>query len=235
MSPDNKELVMDIPSLTELVLVTHTDGSPQAWFMALAAQPGFHCQLAKCSQRIDWQLPPHALRIVILDTRGCPDEWESVLRGESDLVRMVPVVAINLHPNIETELSALNEGVQGVFYASVDTTQITEGLHAIRSGELWYRRQVLAESVRRNRRSLPRKAVDDVGLTNKEKQVLCCVASGARNEEIARHMFISPHTVKTHLYKIFRKTDSRNRIEALRWAQDHLVLEPNMPAMAGQD
>ena len=45
------------------------------------------------------------------------------------------------------------------------------------------------------------------------------VSSGARNKEIANKLSISEHTVKAHISSIFRKTQARNRVELLRWAQ----------------
>ena len=44
-------------------------------------------------------------------------------------------------------------------------------------------------------------------LTPREKEILIMVASGEANEEIADHLCISPHTVKTHVYNIYNKID----------------------------
>ncbi len=47
------------------------------------------------------------------------------------------------------------------------------------------------------------------------------VACGYSNKEIAERLFLSPHTVKTHLKRIFRKFGVRNRVQAATWWARH--------------
>ena len=61
-----------------------------------------------------------------------------------------------------------------------------------------------------------------VKLTERQTEILALVAVGATNEEIADQLCISPYTVKTHLYKIFRKINVPNRIQASLWAAKHM-------------
>jgi DNA-binding NarL/FixJ family response regulator len=60
---------------------------------------------------------------------------------------------------------------------------------------------------------------DPAGLSNREREVLGLVATGATNNQIASHLFLSPHTVKDHISSIFRKLGVRNRAEALQRGQ----------------
>ncbi|HAU92054.1 MAG TPA: hypothetical protein DCW59_06830, partial [Alteromonas sp.] len=46
------------------------------------------------------------------------------------------------------------------------------------------------------------------------------VSKGAQNQEIADTLHISVNTVKTHIYSIFRKTNSRNRVELVAWSSN---------------
>jgi len=57
-------------------------------------------------------------------------------------------------------------------------------------------------------------------LSKRERQILVLVGKGATNQEIAGTLFISFHTVKTHLYNIYQKIAVRNRCQAARWAEE---------------
>jgi DNA-binding NarL/FixJ family response regulator len=59
------------------------------------------------------------------------------------------------------------------------------------------------------------------GLTEREGEVLVLIAEGLSNGEIAGRLFVGESTVKTHINRIFTKTQSRDRIGAAAYARDH--------------
>ena len=70
----------------------------------------------------------------------------------------------------------------------------------------------------------------DGDLTPREAEVLRLIAAGASNREIARALFVSEATVKTHVNRIFAKTGSRDRAAAMRYAYAHGYAEPAPPS-----
>ena len=56
-------------------------------------------------------------------------------------------------------------------------------------------------------------------LSEREREVLDLIATGATNPEIAKRLFLSPHTVKEHTSALYRKLEVRNRAEAVQRAQ----------------
>jgi DNA-binding NarL/FixJ family response regulator len=63
-------------------------------------------------------------------------------------------------------------------------------------------------------------------LTPREVDVLRLIAAGQSNREIARTLFVSETTVKTHVNRIFAKTGSRDRIQAIHYPYSNGYADP---------
>lgn len=62
------------------------------------------------------------------------------------------------------------------------------------------------------------------GLSERELQVLGCIADGLNNREISEKLFLSEGTVKNYISSIYSKLDVRDRIQATKKAQDEGML-----------
>ena len=69
----------------------------------------------------------------------------------------------------------------------------------------------------------PRPSAPPDGLTQREAEILSLIAQGLTNGEIAERLFLSNHTIKTHINRIFAKTGSRDRVAAIGYAQRHHI------------
>jgi DNA-binding NarL/FixJ family response regulator len=65
----------------------------------------------------------------------------------------------------------------------------------------------------------PRAEQASAPLSDREREVLTHMASGATNKEIAERLYLSPHTVKEHTSSLYRKLGVRNRAEAVQRAE----------------
>jgi DNA-binding CsgD family transcriptional regulator len=74
------------------------------------------------------------------------------------------------------------------------------------------RRRLRRLGVRRRVQSPPAHSTGWAALTRAELEVAQLVAQGKTNREIADHLFVSPHTVNTHLRHIFAKVGVRSRV-----------------------
>ncbi len=68
-------------------------------------------------------------------------------------------------------------------------------------------------------------ALDALGVTAREYEVLERLAAGESNKEIARSLDLSPNTVKTHLARLYEKLEVSRRTQAIQKAKD-LALIP---------
>jgi DNA-binding NarL/FixJ family response regulator len=64
-------------------------------------------------------------------------------------------------------------------------------------------------------------------LTQREEEVLQCIANGLSSSELAAHLFISQKTVKNHLASIYEKLDARDRTQAVLTAVKMGIIKLN--------
>ena len=68
-------------------------------------------------------------------------------------------------------------------------------------------------------------AVPELGLSQREMEVLVLMSQGFTNQQIADKLFLSIHTIKTHGSNLFVKLDVKNRTQALVRAKELEILE----------
>jgi len=132
------------------------------------------------------------------------------------------VVVLTTYSDDESIVAALQAGAVG--YLTKDSTRVEIGraVHAAAAGQAVIdaavQQRLLAAAARALRPEPP--PDDECALTPRESEVLRLIADGQSNREIARTLFVSEATVKTHVNRIFTKTGSRNRAEAIRYAHE---------------
>jgi LuxR family transcriptional regulator of csgAB operon len=148
--------------------------------------------------------------------------WEE-FEGETNAIFSRDyVVLFNVSPGMGFEDKALMQGARGFFYVQDNIEQFERGILAIYAGELWVSRKIMTDYILEHRRPLLLFETDGTGLTKRESEILGTIAKGASNEEVAEKFFISPNTVKSHLYNIFKKVGVSNRLQAALWARRNL-------------
>jgi DNA-binding NarL/FixJ family response regulator len=113
--------------------------------------------------------------------------------------------------------------IRGLFFDDCNQELLLKGMQAVLRGELWIPRQLVEQSFERQRQSMRPRPRSNAELSRRERDILRCIARAYSNADIASKLHISEHTVKSHIYNIFRKIGVRNRTEASHWAMSHLV------------
>jgi LuxR family transcriptional regulator of csgAB operon len=103
-----------------------------------------------------------------------------------------------------------------------DPELIARGITSIFEGEMWVCRKFMAQCISSKGKGRAIKEKEPSLLTPREKEILAKLASGETNTQIAEKLFISQHTVKTHLYNIFKKINVPNRLQAALWITKNL-------------
>lgn len=160
--------------------------------------------------------------LVLLDLEGrTVDDTVNSLRALSTSVRCHNVAVINADEGSPFERYVTWPKLKGVFFRETSEENLLKGVRAIFADECWLPRRMLSAYFERTRNRICL-ASNAVALTPKEIATLKLLAGGNSNGHIAEKLNVSPHTVKTHLYNVFRKINVCNRVQAVHWALQHI-------------
>lgn len=162
--------------------------------------------------------------LFLLDFKGMhiSDAWDN-LGG-----RLLPaspqlIFAIyNLEPDSDIGIEAVDRGIRGVFFCDEPLRMIPKGIKAILDGEMWYPRKILSRCIMNHKKHKAVPSNPNVRLTRREREILHNIYSGKSNQEIADGLCLSYHTVKTHIYNIYKKIGTSDRFQATLWAAKYL-------------
>jgi DNA-binding NarL/FixJ family response regulator len=135
------------------------------------------------------------------------------------------VVVLTTYADDESIFAALRAGALGYLTKDSGAEDIARAVRAVHAGQALLEPAVqrrLIESLRDRppaTAARPPAAPDD--LTPREVEVLGLIARGLSNRDIARRLFVSEATARTHVNNIFSKAGVRDRAQAVRYAFDH--------------
>jgi DNA-binding NarL/FixJ family response regulator len=140
----------------------------------------------------------------------------------------VAIVVLTTYADDRSVLDALCAGARSYLTKDADRMEIARALQAAVSGLTVFDPRVhatlLAAAAAAEASLEPDPSADAPdGLTQREVEILSLIARGLTNPEIAEQLFLSSHTVKTHINRIFAKTGSRDRAAAIGYAHRHNV------------
>ncbi|MGI2169390.1 LuxR C-terminal-related transcriptional regulator [Shewanella sp. MF05960] len=128
----------------------------------------------------------------------------------------IHTVFINFPKQLDTRFLIHPSTTLGVFYADTSLTEISLGLNDIMKGRSVMPQELLHSMMNDDNE------VEGDQLTIREREVLHALLSGSTNLDIANQLFVSESTIKTHLYRAFRKIGVSCRGQAIAWAQTHM-------------
>jgi two-component system, NarL family, nitrate/nitrite response regulator NarL len=118
----------------------------------------------------------------------------------------------------EAVLKAFRAGARGVFGSNEPIGQLSKCVRCVHQGQIWADSQALRVAVEALASSPTVRAVNAHGmklLSERELQVVACIAEGLTNKEIAGRLKLSQHTIKNYLFRIFDKVGVSSRVELL--------------------
>ncbi len=164
----------------------------------------------------------HQFDVLLLDARlgdaSGLDAMRDMLRSRPQLA----VVVVSGLEDVEQVIDALAGGARAWVPEDASLEDLLQAVEDALLHRIWLPRVLLAEvlDVLLSRPAVSRNApsfVDD--LTPRQVEVLQCLAGGMSRAQIADHLVLSPHTVRTHVQEILRKAGVHSTLAALARAR----------------
>ncbi len=168
------------------------------------------------------EIPKDKKPLILIDSET--QSFEEILKSVSTNKKLSDslIALFNLKENTLVEKKALSRKIRGFFYKDDHFEIFLKGIKSMLDGEIWIPRKVLLQYVFDSIEEKQTIIEEKTALTPREIEILTMISMGSTNDEIAEQMYISPNTVKTHLYNIFKKINVPNRLQAALWAAQHL-------------
>ena len=132
----------------------------------------------------------------------------------SDVKKMypeIPLVVLSAMPSGEARDACLEAGADLYIEKSTDTAEISAAIQDI----------VKSDDVEDDAEVV---VIGDIKLSKRQKQLILMLDRGLSNRDIAAELSISEHTVKVHLWRLFRRLGVKSRTQTLHFARTHGLL-----------
>jgi len=159
--------------------------------------------------------------VVLMDLQMPIMDGVSATRAIKSRKDSPAVLAITAFSSDEYLVPVLTAGASGYLVKDSEPGEIINAVHAVHQGTAAISPSVSSDLISAVREAYTDNSqtiedlIYDLGITNREIQILKLLAQGLNNTEISRTLGITETTVKTHMAKIFVKLDVRDRVQAL--------------------
>ena len=143
----------------------------------------------------------------------CPHRGGPMADGQID----AKVVIYTWHLDPELVRQALDKGAVGCLSKTIEALDLVSALEKVHGGSV-----VVSDTEPRDALEAVISGGDwpgrDHGLSARESEVLCLIAQGLSNQEIADRAYLSINSVKTYIRSAYRKIRVERRTQAVLWA-----------------
>ena len=164
------------------------------------------------------QVGRHRPDVVLMDVRmprmDCIDATAQIAQRWPD----VRVLAVTTFDTVDTVLPMLHAGASGYLLKDSPAEEIVAGVRRVHEGTTSLSPRIaalLVEHVRERERPASAASPDLEPLTDREGDILRCLARGMSNAEIAAELIVSEGTVKAYLGRIMTKWGVRDRVQII--------------------
>ena len=123
------------------------------------------------------------------------------------------IVMLTIHDDTDTIFNSLAAGASGYLLKPVQSAELLEALRNVSSGGVPMTSNIARKIIQSFTQTPPRHEMER--LTDREREVLECLAKGYLYKEVADLLHISYRTVHSHIEHIYEKLHVRSRTQAV--------------------
>lgn len=157
--------------------------------------------------------------VIVLDLVLGEESGLTVLEHAQTGYPDTEVIMLSAVDRVDVVVEAVRRGVRAWLPKSIDVAQLIHVIHGVARGEAWLPPALLRAVLTRLAEPEPANPDPLEALTAREREVLQCMIDGLPRAEIARRLYLSPNTVRTHAQNLLVKLDSHSILEAVAIAQ----------------
>ncbi|HEX5252227.1 MAG TPA: response regulator transcription factor [Gaiellales bacterium] len=151
------------------------------------------------------------------------------ITGDDDLAG-VKVVVLTTFETDAYVVEAVRAGASGFVSKGIEPTDLLDAIRTVAGGEALLSpkatQALLAEfATAGTGTAIPESVLDE--LTTREREMMALAAHGLSNDDIAKRLFLSPLTVKTHVNRAMMKLAVRDRAQLVALAYQTGLVRPN--------
>jgi len=181
--------------------------------LLLGGEPGINVVAACASAEEALQRLPAAAADVLLSDLGLPGlGGVDLIRRAKALQPALEIVVLTVSEDRDAVFAALKAGASGYLVKGATPRELVEAIAELRAGGAPMSPKI-ARLVIRDFQDAG--AADEGLLTPKEKSVLAAIAEGLSYKQIAAGQHISPHTVHSHVKRVYEKLHATDKRDAL--------------------
>lgn len=156
--------------------------------------------------------------VVVLDVELGQEDGISVARALMEAEPAVKVVLLTEDGDGITAAAAVRCGASGFMGKDSTTEEVVAAVHHAHRGEAWVQPRLLRPLLAYLVGHVPPLNADEAKvatLSERERQVLWCMARGLDRAATAKELVVSQHTVRTHIRNLMSKLDAHSSLEAV--------------------
>lgn len=210
---------MSIDALQQIKVISRDDINAQALRILVQTKLNIRCQnLTQINTHSHSGL---AGSFVLIDANypiAASSKATAKLQGRQPDLR---AALFNVHAHSQQELLVKWPIVKGLFYQDDSPAILLKGLQQLLNNNHWFPQRVSDKLLNACRQTPPINSAATL-LSRRKLHIVDELSKGKTNKMIASSLHISEYTVKSHLYRIFKKMGANNRFEVQAWALENI-------------